>query len=58
MVAGVIYQLWPWFYPVMPGDDFTLLPGCDHSLPTCENVFDNVIHYGGEPYIPPPENAV
>jgi uncharacterized phage protein (TIGR02218 family) len=41
-----------------PGDEFELLPGCDHSLATCTNEFNNAIHYGGFPYIPAPENAV
>lgn len=40
------------------GDQFKLLPGCDHSLATCSNIFDNQIHFGGMPFIPSPENAV
>lgn len=40
------------------GDVFQLLPGCDHSPATCANVFSNLIHYGGMPYIPTPETAV
>jgi uncharacterized phage protein (TIGR02218 family) len=41
-----------------PGDEFKLLPGCDHSLATCTTVFNNAIHFGGFPYISAPENAV
>lgn len=26
--------------------------GCDHSLPTCKTKFDNVINYGGHPFVP------
>ncbi len=44
--------------PVMAGDGFQLLPGCDHSLATCTNSFANQIHFGGFPFIPAPENAV
>jgi hypothetical protein len=40
------------------GDQFQLLPGCDHSLATCTNVFSNQLHFGGFPYILAPENAV
>lgn len=34
------------------GDKVTLLPGCDHSVGTCKNKFNNYINYGGWPYIP------
>jgi hypothetical protein len=40
------------------GDEFQLLPGCDRSLATCTNFFDNQSHFGGMPFIPAPENAV
>jgi uncharacterized phage protein (TIGR02218 family) len=42
----------------VPGDQFELSPGCDHSLATCTGVFGNQLHFGGFPYIPAPENAV
>jgi uncharacterized phage protein (TIGR02218 family) len=45
-------------FPVAPGDEFQLLPGCDRSLGTCTNVFANQVHFGGMPFIPAPENAV
>ena len=41
-----------------PGDEFELLPGCDHTLATCTNTFANQAHFGGFPYIPAPENSV
>ena len=44
--------------PVVAGDQFQLLPGCDRTLATCTNVFNNAIHFGGFPYIPTPETAV
>ena len=44
--------------PVADGDQFQLLPGCDRALATCTNVFNNAVHFGGFPYIPPPETAV
>jgi hypothetical protein len=40
------------------GDQFQLLPGCDRTLATCTNVFNNAIHFGGFPFIPTPETAV
>jgi uncharacterized phage protein (TIGR02218 family) len=44
--------------PVSEGDQFQLLPGCDRSLATCTNVFNNAVHFGGMPFIPTPEQAV
>ena len=44
--------------PVAAGDQFQLLPGCDRTLATCTNVFNNAVHFGGFPYIPTPETAV
>lgn len=28
------------------------MPGCDHTLATCHDKFDNAPNYGGQPYIP------
>jgi hypothetical protein len=44
--------------PVVAGDQFQLLPGCDRTLATCTSVFNNAVHFGGFPYIPTPETAV
>ena len=43
---------------VATGDQFQLLPGCDHTIGTCANVFNNAQNFGGFPYIPIPETAV
>ena len=57
--GGQIQYLIPWLYPVVPGvDTFHVLPGCDHSEGTCLAVFNNLLRYGGYPYIPPPETAI
>lgn len=40
------------------GDQFRLLPGCDRTIATCTNVFNNAVHFGGFPYVPTPETAV
>lgn len=59
ITGGVIYFLKPFIFPVVAGTDtFGLLPGCDHTLTTCTNTFNNAKRYGGFPYIPPPESAV
>jgi uncharacterized phage protein (TIGR02218 family) len=33
-------------------DEVTLTLGCKHSVDDCEDVFDNIINYGGFPFIP------
>ena len=58
MIAGIAYQSRAWLYPVATGDTFQFLPGCDHTTATCLTTFNNLAHYGGFPYIPPPETAV
>jgi len=59
LTDGSIYFLKPWVFPVVPGSDyFQLLPGCDHTLTTCTNTFQNRARFGGFPYIPPPESAI
>jgi uncharacterized phage protein (TIGR02218 family) len=46
--------------PVAPalGDSFTIWPGCDKSLGTCEYKFGNLRNYRGFPFIPAAETAV
>ena len=34
------------------GASFDIFPGCDHTLSTCLNKFNNILNYGGYPYIP------
>jgi uncharacterized phage protein (TIGR02218 family) len=58
MSEGWVYVKPAFLSPVMAGDEFQLLPGCDRTLDTCTNVFNNAIHFGGFPYIPTPETAV
>jgi len=58
MLGGTAYQYRAWLYPVATGDTFQFLPGCDHTTATCQTTFNNLAHYGGFPYIPPPETAV
>jgi len=45
-------------FPVAPGDQFELLPGCDRTTATCANIFNNAVNFGGFPYMPTPETAV
>ena len=58
MSSGNVTVKLAFLSPPMVGDQFQLLPGCDRSIATCTNVFNNAIHFGGMPYIPTPEAAV
>lgn len=40
------------FVDILPDDEVELVRGCDHSLATCKAKFNNVINFGGFPYIP------
>jgi uncharacterized phage protein (TIGR02218 family) len=58
MVGGWVYVKLAFLSSVASGDQFRLLPGCDRTIATCTNLFNNAIHFGGMPYIPTPETAV
>jgi uncharacterized phage protein (TIGR02218 family) len=57
LAGGTAFLLKPFLSPVALGDAFELLPGCDHTVATCNTVLQNLARYGGFPYIPPPETA-
>lgn len=49
---GVIVLQLPMPYAVAPGDAYTMIAGCDRTLPTCRDRFANVVNFRGEPYLP------
>lgn len=40
------------------GDTFSVLQGCDRTMTTCQNIYNNLAHYRGAPFVPNPEQAV
>jgi uncharacterized phage protein (TIGR02218 family) len=40
------------FYDPVAGAEVNVYRGCDHTLTTCKAVFNNVLNYGGFPYVP------
>lgn len=34
------------------GDSVNAFPGCQHDLADCKDIFDNIVNYGGFPYVP------
>lgn len=39
-------------FDIQAGDTFDIVAGCDHSLATCRDRFDNVLNFRGEPHAP------
>jgi hypothetical protein len=56
--GGTVTVKLAFLFPIVTGDQFHLLPGCDRTIATCTNVFSNAAHFGGFPFIPTPETAV
>jgi hypothetical protein len=58
MSGGAVSVKLAFLSPPAVGDQFQLLPGCDRSLATCTNIFNNPVHFGGVPFVPAQETAV
>jgi uncharacterized phage protein (TIGR02218 family) len=37
------------------GDTFTAAQGCDHTMATCKDQFNNLSNFRGYPFVPPPQ---
>jgi uncharacterized phage protein (TIGR02218 family) len=44
--------------PPAPGDSFTAWAGCDRQMGTCATKFNNLINFGGQPFIPAPSTIL
>lgn len=51
-------SLAPFDLPIAVGDTFTLYPGCNGTQDACTNKFNNVVNFGGFPYVPGPQSSV
>lgn len=56
--TSFVTLLAPMPFTIEPGDAITLFPGCDKTQATCQNKFNNLLNFGGFPYIPAAETAV
>lgn len=54
--AGAANLRVPIFSTVAVGDTFEIVPGCAHTMAACQS-FGNIARYGGEPFIPFPEQG-
>lgn len=50
--AGAVVEVARPFVGVVAEQQLKLYPGCDHSMSTCNNKFNNIDNFGGFPYIP------
>ncbi|AAV86462.1 DUF2163 domain-containing protein [Anaplasma marginale] len=39
-------------YPILPGDAYSIIAGCDKNFLTCSRKFDNTSNFRGEPHVP------
>jgi uncharacterized phage protein (TIGR02218 family) len=51
---GQLFVYDPLPFDIEVGDDVRLVAGCDKTLATCRDKFNNVINFRGEPFIPGP----
>lgn len=51
-LTGTITLAWPMYADIAIGDQFTITAGCDKTLETCRDRFNNVLNFGGEPHRP------
>jgi uncharacterized phage protein (TIGR02218 family) len=56
--GGVIVLTRPFLFTVTVGDQFRVTAGCDHTQGTCQQKFDNLINFGGMPFVPSYERAL
>lgn len=43
---------------ISPGDEFTVVAGCDHKITTCGDRFGNVLNFRGEPWAPVTDDTI
>lgn len=55
--ASQLTVMQPWPAPVAAGDAFQVYRGCDLTLATCRDKFNNLVHFRGQPFVPPPETV-
>jgi uncharacterized phage protein (TIGR02218 family) len=56
--GGTLTVMYPWLFTPAVGDTFSVIAGCDKSVTTCTQKFNNLVHFGGMPLVPVPQSAV
>jgi len=47
----------PFPFTIVPGDSFTVTPGCNKTFATCGTKFSNTLKFRGHPFVPVPETV-
>lgn len=55
---GVVTLAYPLPFQPVVGNNFTIYPGCDKRLTTCETKFNNRARFRATPFVPVPETAL
>lgn len=55
---GVVAVVPPFPYTVNTGDTFSIIAGCSKNMTTCKQKFNNLINFGGYPFVPTPETGI
>lgn len=50
--TGLVLTLAQRLVTASVSDAVTVFPGCDHTMQTCDEVYDNILNFGGMPFIP------
>lgn len=53
--AGTFSFALPLPHVPQAGDTFTVVPGCDRTMASCQGKFNNLIRFRGQPFVPAPE---
>ena len=56
--SGEVLLFYPLPNPPLNGDTFNIYPGCDKQMQTCHIKYNNLVNFGGFPFVPPPESAI
>lgn len=57
-IGGVLTLSTPLQYTPQVGDTFTIYAGCDKTMATCKNKFNNLDNFSGTPFIPNPDSTL
>ncbi len=56
--GGILTLIMPLSAIPAAGNSFTIWPGCDKTMNTCQAKFNNLARFRGFPFIPPAETAL
>jgi len=56
--SGMITLSTPLQYAPQVGNTFTIFAGCDKTMATCKNKFNNLDNFSGTPFIPSPDSSL